>query len=104
MDALDELEIRGGDKMGSEITVDQLPQPRPSFIELAGDAFVRNPYLKGNKANLAGIDQLLVMTTTERLEWHESWRQFIRQRERRDCTPERIAAIVWGDSQVDESR
>jgi hypothetical protein len=96
--------FEGGVKVEAEITVDQLPPPRPSFIELAGDAFIRNPHLKDNEANLTGIDQLLAMSATERLEWHESWRQFIRRCERRGWTAEMIAATVWGDTRVDEPR
>jgi hypothetical protein len=88
----------------AEIRVDLLPQPRPSFIELKDDAFIRDPHLKDDEVNLAGIDQLLAMTPTERLEWHERWRQFIRQCKRRGWTPERIAAAVWGDAQADEPR
>jgi len=90
--------------MEPETIVNRLPLPRPSFIELEGDAFIRDPHLKEGEANLAGMDQLLAMTATERLEWHEHWRQFIRQCERRGWTPERIAAIVWGDAPADEPR
>jgi hypothetical protein len=90
--------------MELEINVDRLPQPRTSFIELEGDAFIRNPHLKVDEANLVGIDQLLAMTPTERLEWNEAWRQFVRRCQRQGWTPEMIAAAVWGDMRTDEPR
>ena len=90
--------------MNAESGIDRLPRPRPSLIELSGDAFIRNPHLRDGEVNLAGIDQLLAMTPTERLEWNEAWRQFVLQCERQGWTPEMIAAAVWGDTRADESR
>jgi hypothetical protein len=86
--------------MEIEMSVDRLPQPCPAFIELKDDEFIRNPHLK---ADFAGTDRFLAMTPTERLQWNEAWKQFIRWCERKGWTPEMIAAIVWGDSRADES-
>jgi hypothetical protein len=88
--------------MESEMSVDRLPHLRPAFIELKGDTFIRNPHWKDDEADVAGIDSLLAMTSTELLRWHEAWRQFIRQCERQGWTPEWIAATVWGATRIDE--
>lgn len=90
--------------MESEIGVDRLPPPCPAFIELKDDAFIRNPHLRPDEADLAGIDHLFALTPSERLRWHEAWQQFIRLCERQGRTPEEIAAIVWGDNVSDKSR
>ncbi len=90
--------------MESDTAVDCLPQPRPNFIELKDDAFIRNPYWNEKSPDFTGIDRLLAMTPDERLEWHEAWRQFIRLCERDGWTPERISAAVWGDKPANEVR
>jgi hypothetical protein len=89
--------------MESKTNVDRLPRPRPYFIELKDDGFIRNPHLKASEPDVAGRDQFLAMTPTERLEWNEAWNHFIRWCERQGWTPEMIAATVWGDSRADES-
>jgi hypothetical protein len=90
------------ENMEPEISIDRLPQPCPSFIELKDDAFIRNPHLNADEADLAGIDRLLAMSPSERLCWNAAWQKFIRQCERQGWSPEMIAAIIWGDTRVDE--
>jgi hypothetical protein len=52
--------------MELEMSVQNLPLPRPSFIELTGDAFIRNPHWKEDDPDHAGRDQLLAMTPDDR--------------------------------------
>jgi hypothetical protein len=85
-------------------TLDHLPEPRPSFIELNDDAFIRNPFWNEDRRDFSGIDKMLAMTPSERLEWHEAWRQFIRQCLRDGWTPEDLSAAVWGDTPANEVR
>jgi hypothetical protein len=83
---------------------DQLPEPRPSFIEFEGDRFIVDPGPRGGAAHNARLDTMLAMTPTERLRWHEAWRQFIRACERRGDSVEAIAAAVYGNTPSDEPR
>jgi hypothetical protein len=75
-----------------------LPEPRPSMIDLGGDDYIAAPDLQRGFANDSAIDKMLAKTPDERIHWNECWKQAVRQWLRQGYTPEMIAKMVWEET------
>jgi hypothetical protein len=85
--------IRDGEAAPHIIVLpDNLPEPKPCFISLKDDGFIVDPTHEDG-VDWSRSDKLLAMTPTERLRWHQAWRQFLRAAEQRG---EDIQLLVYG--------
>jgi hypothetical protein len=69
------------------------------WIDLDGDHFLAAQGVRNSRDVTAPILALLSMAPSQRLAWHESWRQFVRSCEGRG---ESVEAAVFGKVRLDE--
>jgi hypothetical protein len=87
-----------------QISLSDLPEPRPSMIDLGGDYYITNPAERGGDVERAVIEKMLAKTPDERIRWNECWKQAVRQWLRQGYTPDIIANMVWGETAPDDLR